>query len=89
MLPISTAGGVINPKMQTISVIKPIVGEILYINVNGQRYPMTVQSVDMAGEYVIGAKVKLGDNISEIKLSPEFVWIVPGYNISHSIELNF
>jgi len=88
MVPISTTGNQITPRMQTISVIRPIVGETLYLVTGGQRYPMIVQSVEETPNgYVKGATVRLGDQISAIKLNPNFEWEVPGYNVPHSIEL--
>ncbi len=87
MVPISVSDGQINPRMQTISVIKPSVGETLFLSTGGQRYPMVVQSVETSGPYITGATVKLGDQTSSIKLNPELTWIVPGYDVPHSIEL--
>lgn len=87
MIPITVSNGQIIPKSQTIVIPKPVVGETMYVIVQGQKYPMIVQSVVTTpnGQYVKGATVKIGDQISQIELDNNFNWTIPGYSIEHSI----
>jgi hypothetical protein len=87
LLPINTIGGQVQPRMQTISILKPAVGETLYLVVDGTRYPLLVESVEKTGDYVTAAAVKLGDQTSRIELNKSFEWVVPSYSTPHKIEL--
>ena len=86
---ISTLGGQINPRMQTITTIKPVAGETIHLVVEGQRYPMIIKSVETSPntEYVVGATVEVGGQLSSLKLDPNFHFKIPGYATPHSVEL--
>lgn len=92
LVPITTQGGQVNPRMQAVSVLKPVVGETLYIIVSGQRYPAVVQSITEEDGFTTKAITKVGEQLSEIELVsstpfPKMKWVVAGYTTPHSVDL--
>lgn len=82
LIPISA-----DPRIQVISIIRPIPGERLTLLTGDQSYPMEVLSVEETPDgYVKGAIVKIGDQTSQIQVNNDFKWQVPHFHSPHNIQ---
>lgn len=87
IIPIMTTSQEVISRVQTITLIRPIVGDTLYLSVNGIRYPIEVKSITkIQDEIITEAIVSLGTNNFTIRLS-DFKWQLVDYKVTHKIEL--
>ena len=79
---------VTDPRMQTIILLELVVGGILYLIVDNQKYSMLILTVEMSskGTCAVGATISIGNQIHAIRMDSNFEWKIVGYDTVHSVE---